>query len=1263
MGIFRLGYVRLGLVSEKALAEGGCSSQEPVSPMSPSSPFTERRSGSRLSALSAIESRRNCCARWVGEQDGGETRTRVVLATTGTVRKVKQESRLRKTGKMAPSAGEIEREVILNISDKNSKIPILHEYKKRPKSALTAIAPDGPAKQIAWTEDNKSQVNVHGEDTVILTRIQHGHIETRTNMGMEELAHQVYKAHPMQVLDGVRGGKPQPHAAAEYRSTYRSANTADSYMYNGHHSGVSTGAVPRTWTSTSAQPYQPSPTITSRPPALLPHQQGQTPGRREQSSERKADDKTEAEEERITLDTTITQGKDSEKNKAFPSRTLHTIKDMISSRFGGAKGPKDNVGGLCVSEGDKTDSGAALNNTDKATTPRKQLVRDEDQEFNQRQHMLGGGPQVIGPSRNYGDSHGMCTEDTTRKSGRGKGGPLDKGIYATARTAQQEQHSRSVGDFTRELPHQGPEPTYNYQRHGGKVLRQGQNFGSQPGMLDQNGIYMVMRQSSQQQQSHSSGGPGSSHHQGSVYSSKDSHYPQQESSSRTEEQNVVNVNNERRHQVGENDPRRQDRENSGAGSSHSTNNIRTMNEPTYNGNRECQVFGASSRRGSQCRLDDEDDDEGGFITGVPGNPSKSLRGSNHSGRGDNPPPGSGYTQQQSSGQSSDYEKATQRSTGQSSSNADSGRGSTVYSSGHQMVGQREERLDTSTESSESPGRRDAMYGLPQESSEEELDEPLTVSTDEEDSEDDCECPYLTVTGHIQQMVEGEGANELSALNVVFGNDSEWVDIVESELRQILDPKMHGLGHPPPIPAGANSTLSESISSLTPPLPPLSPGGESSPTMSPRNSIRYKLGASLPYGGKLDYSEGVKLGDPRKPLVSGAISKTHRNAGISSMNTPSSKGGWSSRVSSKNQLLPDKQHRSSKKSDQLLERSKGGKIPLSASVFGLDTADLTSTTTGLDSMLDNNTENNSSDDDLSTTIDATDAHAIRKQLEGLESMYSEVLKLLGVKKYGGRYQPSDPRINKRRLYGSMSSLPSSGINKRFQRLESHVVTLARSVAHLSSEMRTQHLMIQEMENIRGEISALRGQTLAARSQSVPRGLNALQGQGDAALTNPTRVKKLTKFFGDEPPLLRLFLKKLGYEKYAGLFETERVGMVELPYMTEEMLQKMGIPLGPRLRILQEAQISVQCRDKVYVVEQFKTDDPVPIIDPCNHRAVLPSTLTSFHQQELAPASWHVTSNILMAIIMMIVCDNEGNERCEERIEDLYIQQAVMRSYLP
>lgn len=36
------------------------------------------------------------------------------------------------------------------------------------------------------------------------------------------------------------------------------------------------------------------------------------------------------------------------------------------------------------------------------------------------------------------------------------------------------------------------------------------------------------------------------------------------------------------------------------------------------------------------------------------------------------------------------------------------------------------------------------------------------------------------------------------------------------------------------------------------------------------------------------------------------------------------------------------------------------------------------------------------------------------------------------------------------------------------------------------------------------------------------------------------------------------------------------MIELPYLTEEKLQKIGIPLGPRSRILQEAQISI-CKE--------------------------------------------------------------------------------------
>ncbi|KAG7198059.1 hypothetical protein KM043_018229 [Ampulex compressa] len=374
------------------------------------------------------------------------------------------------------------------------------------------------------------------------------------------------------------------------------------------------------------------------------------------------------------------------------------------------------------------------------------------------------------------------------------------------------------------------------------------------------------------------------------------------------------------------------------------------------------------------------------------------------------------------------------------------------------------------------------------------------------------------------------------LNLTQVQDSEWVDIVESELRSILEPR--------DVPVMAHSTLSESVSSVTPPLPPLSPHE------SPRTQ-RNRYSASLPYGSKSNY---------------GDYSKAIEKRGFSG--------------SSKHRGAPTSKKETTKKFSHL---------------FGVEAADLTSTTTGLDldSMLDR------SDSDLSTN----DARTIRKQLEGLENMYSEVLKLLG------------GSMKKRRKarglasYGSVSSLPTSSvssrpvtrhhdkrrshaiddrmkkakdiksINKRFQRLESHVVTLARSVAHLSSEMRTQHLMIQEMENIRGEIAALRTQTSMAmvRSQSQP----LIKDSELPALSNPSRVKKLTKFFGTEPPLIRLFLRELGYEKYASAFEKEKVGMVELPYLSEERLQKMGIPLGPRLRILQEARISV-CKDPVYVV---------------------------------------------------------------------------------
>ncbi|XP_059480185.1 serine/arginine repetitive matrix protein 1-like isoform X2 [Neocloeon triangulifer] len=445
---------------------------------------------------------------------------------------------------------------------------------------------------------------------------------------------------------------------------------------------------------------------------------------------------------------------------------------------------------------------------------------------------------------------------------------------------------------------------------------------------------------------------------------------------------------------------------------------------------------------------------------------------------------------------------------------------------------------------------------------------------------------------------------------IQNGESEWVDMVESELRQILDPRtMHTM---PPTAAprmGANSNLSESVGSMTPPLPPLSPSG--SPCASPKANRNYKS-------------------QPNQSISQSANKSAAKASG--SKNTPAPRAnptpngpqrGWN-RPKSMPMSPMEKGGRSAKK-EMAAPNKNSSKIVMSPlHTFGPpdSTADMTSTTTGLDldSVLDGQTENTSDDDDdeededdISTTVDTTDAQAIRRQLEGLENMYSEVLKMLGVKKYtggGGRYV-ADTRPNRRRLYGSMSSLPSSvssrpvrerrgrqeerkkvkdikGINKRFQRLESHVVTLARSVAHLSSEMRTQHLMLQEIENIREEVANLRATQPSLRAHSAPRITSLKNYEPSNPLGTNTRIKKLTKFFGDEPPLLRLFLRKLGYEKYATNFESEKVGLMELPYVSEERLQKMGIPLGPRLRILQEAQVAANaCANQdstfsVYVV---------------------------------------------------------------------------------
>ena len=76
------------------------------------------------------------------------------------------------------------------------------------------------------------------------------------------------------------------------------------------------------------------------------------------------------------------------------------------------------------------------------------------------------------------------------------------------------------------------------------------------------------------------------------------------------------------------------------------------------------------------------------------------------------------------------------------------------------------------------------------------------------------------------------------------------------------------------------------------------------------------------------------------------------------------------------------------------------------------------------------------DDYDDVTDVGDAAQIRRQLDGLENMYSEVLKLLGLRKFGRGPGNGGPAGMMRgaggrsKMYGSMSSLPSvSSIGSR------------------------------------------------------------------------------------------------------------------------------------------------------------------------------------------------------------------------------------------
>lgn len=74
------------------------------------------------------------------------------------------------------------------------------------------------------------------------------------------------------------------------------------------------------------------------------------------------------------------------------------------------------------------------------------------------------------------------------------------------------------------------------------------------------------------------------------------------------------------------------------------------------------------------------------------------------------------------------------------------------------------------------------------------------------------------------------------------------------------------------------------------------------------------------------------------------------------------------------------------------------------------------------------------------------------------------------------------------------------------------------------------------------------------------------------------RKLNSFFGEQPPRLlttKDFLQSLNYEDLYERFKNNRITLAELKHLEEQTLEQLGIPLGPRLRILAEVKTLVQC----------------------------------------------------------------------------------------
>ncbi|XP_038642068.1 uncharacterized protein LOC119957921 isoform X3 [Scyliorhinus canicula] len=209
---------------------------------------------------------------------------------------------------------------------------------------------------------------------------------------------------------------------------------------------------------------------------------------------------------------------------------------------------------------------------------------------------------------------------------------------------------------------------------------------------------------------------------------------------------------------------------------------------------------------------------------------------------------------------------------------------------------------------------------------------------------------------------------------------------------------------------------------------------------------------------------------------------------------------------------------------------------------------------------------SSSDSVSTgTTRLSQLEDIRQHLQSLEENYQELVTLLSresgtvpVRRKLLHWQKRQSPVKNGKLLAQLSSQRQKDlctVQRRFAHLEAHILLLTRNIARLADEVGSQMSLLQKIHSLQQEVQ---------KTQHVH---NKAVGLSDK-LSIRQNSSELSQCCGGRPSMMTIFLKKLGCEKYVPHFENAAMGVMELPYLNEERLVQLGIPLGPRLRILHE-----------------------------------------------------------------------------------------------